>query len=438
MDKNFKKYIVLWISQSISQLGSAMTSFALILWAYTMNRSALTVSLMSFCNYVPYIVVSLFSGAFVDRHSKKKIMLVSDSIAALCTLAVFVLWTAGGLQIWHIYVVNSVIGLMNAFQAPASGVAIGRIVPKEKLANVSGMNSFSGNLVAVCTPVLASFLFGISGLKVILLVDLCSFSAAFLVLLLLIQIPEYETEGAKQQSMFEGCREGYQFLLKNRGIFMVVLTMALINFFSRLTYENILSPMILARSGNNSMVLGVVNAVMGIGGIVGGIMVSAGKLSKNNVRMIYVSATLSFLLGDLLMGAGRNVIWWSIAGLFASLPIAYINAGQNVILYQRVPDQMQGRVFALRNAIQYSTIPAGILLGGFLADYVFEPFMQSGASAALVLQKAVGSGSGSGMAVMFLCTGILGSLFSVISYRKKEIRALEAEDKEKRAEEELQ
>ena len=82
MDKNFKKYIIFWLSQSVSQLGSSMTGFALILWVYTMKQSALTVSLMSFCNYVPYILVSLFAGTYVDRHNKKRIMLVSDSIAA--------------------------------------------------------------------------------------------------------------------------------------------------------------------------------------------------------------------------------------------------------------------------------------------------------------------------------------------------------------------
>lgn len=237
------------------------------------------------------------------------------------------------------------------------------MVPKEKLVNVSGMNSFSGNLVTVLSPVLASMLFAFDGMKVILLIDLGSFAVAFLVLLLLVRIPENAVDASgKQTTVFKGCREGFVFLLKNRGILTIVLTMALINFFSRLTYENILSPMILARSGNNSVVLGTVNGAMGIAGILGGVMVSLGKFSKNSVKMIYMSAGLSFLFGDLLMGAGRNVFWWTVAGAAASLPIAFINAGQNVILYQKVPDNMQGRVFAVRNALQYCTIPLGILL----------------------------------------------------------------------------
>lgn len=129
MNRNFKIYIIFWLSQSLSQLGSAMTSFALILWAYTQNGSAMTVSLMSFFNYMPYIIVGLFAGAFVDNHSKKKVMLVSDSIAAVCSAIVFVLSIGNGLQILHIYLVNFVIGFMNAFQNPASAVTIGKWFP---------------------------------------------------------------------------------------------------------------------------------------------------------------------------------------------------------------------------------------------------------------------------------------------------------------------
>lgn len=417
MEQNFKTYILFWLSQSVSQLGSAMTSFSLILWVYTQKHSAFAVSLMSFCNYVPYIIVSLFAGTFVDRHSKKKIMLAADSIAALCSVAVFLLYADGSLQIWHIYVLNCVIGFMNAFQAPASSVAIGRIVPKDKLVNVSGMNSFSGNLTTVLTPVLAAFLFSLRGLDFILLIDLCSFATAFLVLWLVIVIPEEETADAKRSNLLAGCRDGFGFLAKNQGILVIVLTMALLNFFSRLTYENILSPMILSRSGQDHIALGTVNAVMGIGGIAGGLIVSAGKFSKDTTKMIYVSAAVSFLFGDLLMGLGRSTPLWSVAGLAASLPIAFINAGQNVILYKKVPSGIQGRIFAVRNAIQYSTIPVGILLGGFLADYVFEPYMLSDTPVTSILRTLVGSGAGSGMAVMFLCTGICGSLLSIFFYR---------------------
>ena len=420
---NLKKYIVLWLSQCVSQLGSSMTSFALVLWAYEQSRSALSVSLMSFCNYVPYILVSLFVGAFVDSHRKKSIMLVADTIAAIGSLSVLLLFVTGQLSIWNIYLINVIMGVTTAFQQPAAAVAVGALVPMEKLSNVSGMNSFSTNLIMVVNPMLAAAVYGLGGLPLILLIDLLSFTFAFCVLLFFIHIPD-QLKKRKQTSPFAGTVEGFAFLKKERGLLYIMLTMALVNFFSRLTYENILSPMVLARSGDSSMALGVVNACMGIGGILGGVIVSFKKESKNKVGMIYISAGLSFLLGDITMALGQNTFWWSFAGIAASLPIPFIQAGDNMILYGKVPRDMQGRVFAVRNAIQYSTIPIGILLGGILADYVFEPFMNSGKSMAALLNKLVGSGAGSGMAVMFLCTGICGFLVSIISYQNREIRKL--------------
>ena len=424
MNGNFKRYILFWGSQSLSQLGSSMTSFALILWAYSKDGSATTISLMSFFNYMPYIIISLFAGAFVDNHNKKNIMLVSDSIASICSMIIFGLITSNNLQIWHIYIVNFVIGFMNSFQAPSLAVVIGKIVPKSKLAQVSGMNSFSSNLITILSPVFASALFAFGGLEIILIIDLLSFIIAFCVLLFFINVSENKYKKTEKYSIFSGSKEGFYYLKSNKGILMIIITMALLNFFSRLTYENILSPMLLARSGNNSYILGIVNVMMGIGGIIGGIIVVTGKFSKNSIKMIYISAICSFLFGDVLMGIGQNVVFWSIASFMASFPIPFINAGQNVILYKNVPQNIQGRVFSMRNAIQFCTVPIGIILGGVLADYVFEPFMTTNNFIVKALYIFVGNGAGSGMAVMFLCTGIMGCLFSFISYKQKSIRNL--------------
>ena len=422
--KQFNKYILFWLTQSISQLGSAMTSFALILWTYEQKHSAMAVSLMSFCNYIPFILVSLIAGSFVDRHNKKAVMLLADSIAALCSLGVLFLSLGGNLQVWNIYVVNLIIGIMNAFQQPASAVAVGRLVPQEKIAKVSGMNSFSSNLTNVLSPVLSAFIFSFGGLTILLILDLASFLIAFLTLACAIHIPEEKIEHHKE-TIFAGAKEGLRFLRSEKGILYIMLTMALINFFSRLTYENILSPMILARSNGSNETLGIVNAVMGIGGIAGGTIVSFKKAAKKNVKMIYFSAALSFLFGDILMAVGRNACIWSLAGVAASLPIPFIQAGQNVILYSKIPKEMQGRVFAVRNSIQYCMIPFGILLGGFLADYVFEPFMKSDHFLSDYLRMLVGSSDGCGMAAMFLMTGICGFLISCFAYQIPEIRTLD-------------
>lgn len=422
-EKSLNKYIILWLSQSVSGLGSSMTGFALVLWAYEQSHSAMSVSMMSFCNYVPYVILSLFVGSFIDRHRKKTIMLVSDSAAAAGSLIVLVFLLMGRLEVWNIYAINVVIGITNAFQQPASAVATGWLVPKEKISNVSGMNSFSSNLIVIFSPMLAAFLFAAGGLMLILMIDLVSFGLAFFVLLLFITIPE-QMQDNTYSSPFAGIAEGFAFLKKEKGIMYMMLTMALVNFFSRLTYENILSPMILARSSGDSMALGIVNACMGAGGIAGGIIVSLKKESRHKAAAVYVSAALSFLFGDLMMAVGNSTFWWASAAVAASFPIPFIMANQNAILYRRIPTSLQGRVFAVRNAVQYSTIPFGIILGGFLADYVFEPFMGSGSGFAKALGQIVGSGAGGGMAAMFLCTGICGFTVSMLSCFNREIKKL--------------
>jgi DHA3 family macrolide efflux protein-like MFS transporter len=419
-----QSYLVFWLSQSASQLGSSMTGFALMIWTYQQTDSAMAVSLLTFFSYLPYIIVSILAGAFVDTHQKKSIMLWTDSIAAICSLFVIVRLFSDGLQIWQIYLANLVTGLMNAFQNPAATVAVGLLVPKEKYIKVSGLNSFSNSVITVATPMLAAFTSSFWGLGGVLCIDLATFCCALLVLLLLIQIPEKHLKGRglKRNNILRGCEEGFAFLVKHKGLLYVIFSMALLNFFSRLTYENILPAMILARSGGDNNVLGLVSGILGFGSIAGGLIVSTLKTPQSNIKMMYLAAGFSFLFGDLLMGIGQNVLVWLLAALAASIPIPFISAGQNVLMYNTVPQEMQGRVFAVRNSMQCFTIPIGTLLGGALADYVFEPFMQSTSALSHILQQLVGAGKGGGMAVMFLCTGILGFISSICFYRSKQIR----------------
>lgn len=413
-NNKLRNFILFWLSQSVSELGSSMTAFALIIWAYTKTNSAMAVSLMTFFSYLPYILVSVFAGPFIDKHNKKSIMLLCDGGAALCSVAVLILVFSGKLEIYYIYIVNFVIGLMNSFQSPAESVAVGMLVEDDFYSRASGMNSFSESLLMVFTPVIASFVMSFAGLQGVIIIDLCTFIFAFSFLLFFIKIPEEIKE--QREGILKGIKIGFAFLKDHKLILDIVITMAVLNFFSRLTYENILTPMILSRSDNNYNVLGIVNGVLGFGGILGGFIVSVKKINIDNKKMIYFSAAVSFLFGDFFMAVGRSWPLWCFSAMAASLPMPFIGAGQNVILYTTVPSELQGRVFAVKNALQYCTIPIGILLGGFLADYIFEPFMKNQSGFAGLLHVIVGNGHGSGMAVMFLCTSILGFTSSIIGY----------------------
>ena len=128
--KDLKTFYILWSTQSFSQLGSAMTSFALTLWLYETTGSALQTALLSICSYTPYVLMSIFAGALSDRWNKKRTLLVCDTFAACCSVAILILLKTGSLLPVHMYVLNAVSGLMNTVQQPASEVTMTLIIPE--------------------------------------------------------------------------------------------------------------------------------------------------------------------------------------------------------------------------------------------------------------------------------------------------------------------
>ncbi|MGH0054080.1 MAG: MFS transporter, partial [Sphaerochaetaceae bacterium] len=414
-------FYLFWLTQTFSTLGSSMTSYALILWTYERTQLAFPVSLLSFCSYVSYVIVSFFIGPFIDRRKRKPTLALCDTIAACCSLLICVVSLQEQLTPLHVLGMTIVVGATNAISAPIRSIVLGCLAPGKNYERISGLRSFSTSLAMAFTPSLATMVFSIWGLSGILLFDLCTFGVAVFALLFAVKVPELTCPSKKQKiSYLEDSKVGYRFLATHKVLFRIIISLCIMNFLSRLTYENILPAMILGRS-NSSSVLAIVTGIIGLGGVVGGLLASFLRLPKNKVTLLYVSAGISFLFGDLLMGLGRDLTLWIPAAIAASLPIPFILSSQHYLLYTNVPEPLQGKVFAARNAIQYSSIPIGILLGGWLSDSVFEPFIQTEGYLPSILRNLLGSTPGSGMGVMFLCTGILGLLTCIISlwYSKK-------------------
>ena len=128
--RDMRPITTLWATQLLSTLGSSMTSFALIVWAYQQEGSALSSALLAVCSYAPYVLMSIFAGALIDRWDTKKTLLICDALAACGTLTIALLLHSGGLRLWHLYLINALSGLMNTIQQPASEVAVTAILPR--------------------------------------------------------------------------------------------------------------------------------------------------------------------------------------------------------------------------------------------------------------------------------------------------------------------
>ena len=418
-----RTFLLLWLTQSFSALGSSMTSYALVIWSYQQQGRALVTSMLMVCSYAPYVLLSIFAGALSDRWDKKKTMLICDVAAAVTSVAVLLLFISGRLEIWHLYVINSINGLMNTVQQPASEVAITRILPKKYYQKVGGFKYFAYALQSILTPIIATAILGLWGMIVIIGFDLFTFGAAFLSLAFLIHIPEGHEKDEKNQGILTSAKEGLYYLKENRGILDLILFLSAINLTASI-YDAAFPAMMLSRNGGSERAMGAVNATIGITMLLGSIISSAMKKPKSRVRVICNSLLLSMSTENLLLALGRSLPVWCIGGFLGWIAIPLMNANLDAIMRLNIPVDIQGRVYSARNTLQFFTIPLGYFTGGFLVDKVFEPFMYVRSSGSLAV-RLVGSGKGSGAALLFLLLAAFGTITCLYFRRDKNIWSLE-------------
>ena len=281
--QEMRSYLLLWFTQFVSGLGSAMTAYALVIWSYTQAGSALRTALLMVCSYAPYVICSIFAGALSDRWDKKKTMLICDALAALSTLIVLLLLQADALRIWHLYIVNGVSGLMNTVQQPASEVATSALLKREYYQKVGGLRYLANSLNSILTPILTTAIMSLWGIGTVIAIDLGSFVIAFAVLLFFIPIPQTKSQKA-QESVLQSAAEGVRWLKANPGIFHLMLFLAAINLVASM-FNAALPALALSKASETA--LGTVNAVTGIAMLVGSILASFLPAPKSRMKAIW-------------------------------------------------------------------------------------------------------------------------------------------------------
>jgi DHA3 family macrolide efflux protein-like MFS transporter len=402
-----KNFYILWSTQGLSQLGSTITSFALMLWLYRSTGSALQTALLSICSYVPYILMSIFAGALSDKWNKKKTMLVCDILAACCTVSVFILLKVGLLRVWHLYFLNAVNGLMNTVQRPASEVAITLITPKKYYQKTSALQSFSGSLITILHPMLATSLYAIGGMDIVIAVDLTAFFIALIALLLFVYIPPVNVdEAGEKETLLASAKAGLKCLNQNRPVLVLILFLAGVNLVAS-AFDAALPAFILPRENGGESVLGIVSSFAGIAMLVGSLIASDLPPPKDRIRLIVITMLFSLTTDNFLMPLTRTPITWCIAQILGYLPVPLMSTGLDVIVRSTIPTEMQGRVYSCRNTLQFFTISIGFFFGGWMVDAICEPFMER-VSSESIPATLFGHGKGSGAGMMIFLLGLLG------------------------------
>ena len=410
-------FTVVWIGQVVSLLGTAMSNFALTLWAYEVTGRATPLAMIGFFFLIPQVVLGPFVGVLVDRGNRKLMMMLSDLAAAFTTVIVLILYATDNLQIWHLYVTATIAGAFQGFQWPAYSVAITLMLPKEHYARANGMLEMAGRGSAVFAPLLAGALIGPLGLAGILIVDLVS-AAVAIGTLLFAHIPQPSRTEADQEragGLFNEVAYGFRYIFARPSLLGLQMVFMVANFFDHLGFS-VLAPMILGRTGSNELIFGSVQSAGAIGGVVGGLTMSAWGGPKRRVHGVLLGWFCAGLLGQMVMGLGQALPVWAAAMFLRTFVGPILNGSNQAIWQAKVPPGVQGRVFATRATIAWLVMPLGKLLAGPLADQVLEPAMAEGSSLAGVLGWLVGTGTGAGMGLQFIVAGLLAALVALGAY----------------------
>jgi DHA3 family macrolide efflux protein-like MFS transporter len=418
-------FLIIWLGQVVSLVGSGLTSFALGVWVFERIGSATQFALIGLAAVLPRVVLSPLAGTVVDRWDRRRVMIVSDAGAGLSTLVVALLLLVARLDLWHIYLLASVSAAFGTLQWPAFAATTTLLVSKENLGRANGMVQFGQAASEILAPALAGVLMGVIRLEGVILIDGATFVFAVMTLLR-VRLPQPGVVGASMPEdgrLWQGLSFGWRYISARPGLLGLLVLLAAVDFLWGMVGA-LITPMIL--SWTSSDALGAIISIAGAGMLTGSLIMSAwgGPQRRiNGVLNVEMLSGFCFVLIGL-----RPSFWLVAAGAFgAHVTIAIVFGCNQAIWQSKVAPQVQGRVFATQQMVARSAVPLAYLLAGPLADHVFRPLMAVDGPLAGSLGPVLGTGAGRGIGLLFVLMGAIKVVIVLLSRLNPHLRNVEDE-----------
>ncbi|MFL5382379.1 MAG: MFS transporter [Longimicrobiaceae bacterium] len=428
-----RSFLVIWAGQLVSALGSGLTGFAVPVVVFQQTGSAEQFGLLIFAWMVPALLLAPIAGTLVDRWDRRTVLIAADTGSAVMTLLLATLVLSGRFELWWLFLATVVTSAISAFQEPAFTASIAALVPHRHYARAISLVQLLGPASMIAAPLLGGALVVTIGLGKIMLIDAATFVAA-VGGLLFVSIPRPPRAEAPEEVVVAGpawlaagrrfmrdAAAGLRFIRARPGLFGLLAFFAVTNFWGGFV-NPLLGPMVLSFARPEQ--LAGVQAAAGVGAILGGVAMGIWGGPKRRVAAVLgfagVAGLCTAALGlrpsvPLIVGA---VFVWA-----ASSPL--VTASSSAIWMSKTPQELLGRVFALRRMVTSSIMPLSVLVAGPLADRVFEPLLAPGGALAGSAGTLIGVGKGRGIALMFLAIGVLMALTALAGWLVPSIRHVE-------------
>ena len=423
-----KGLFVIWLGQIVSGIASSITAVALPIWIFSITGSGTSVGLLEFFFFGAYMLFALFAGVLIDRYNRKMMMLVYDFMSLSSLAILLVIQTAGKLEVWHLYLAAVVQGVGFAFQSPSYSAAIASMIPKKHYIRANGLMSLLNDAPEIFGPLLAGGLYLIVGLNGILALNLLAFVFS-IGALLFVEVPPKPQSVTVERTSKKLLRQtiyGIRYIFRRPGLLGLQLIFFMGNLFSGIALSTAaLYPMILLRTGNDTQIVGIVQAAGALMAVLSGIFITAWGGIRRPINAILLGWILSSVFGLTLLSMGQVFLIWLVGMSINSIFEPVVNVSMDTFLQTKIPPTMQGRVFSASDFLSQALIPFTPLLAGLFGDRIFEPAMTRGGPLADTFGWLVGTGPGSGFGLLILICGIGGTMIGLSGYLVREIRDLD-------------
>ncbi len=369
---NLSGYLLIWIGQLISILGSGIVQFAIIWWLTEETGSTFVLALATFVGLVPMVLIGPFSGVLADRWSRKKILLATDFFQAFATIGLIILFWLNIAEVWHVLVLIAIRGSFQAFQMPASVSIVPQMVPKTQLTRINGLGQIFNNLIFIVSPVLGAIILEYYTINVILWVDVITFFIAVFTLIL-VTIPPIiarSQEGAKPESASfkDQFFETFHYL-KEHGWLPLIFGFTLGNILINPLFS--LLPLYIKEVHlGGAFELAIIIGVFQVGSLVASFLIAVSNFSPK-VSTI-VGFVFSAFVGLFVMALAPKGIFevMVIGALVIGFSVAFIDVGIITLLQVHIPQELHGRIFSITFTLVKSVLPIALLFIGGIAEFI--------------------------------------------------------------------
>ena len=416
--KGFKGFTLLTIGQILSFVGSGMTQFGLGIWIWKTTGNATPFSILAFAFFIPNMIFSTLAGALVDRLPRKISLILPDLASGIVTILTLLLFLKGKLSLPFLYIASFVSGAFNTFQWPAYSVTISTMLSRDEYSRANGLFSLTESAPALIAPLLAGFLYAIIGLKGIMFIDIITFIFAIAMVILVI-IPETKIEEVRE-TILKDAVFGFKYIFERKELLSLLMVFLLTNFFGGF-WNTLFSPMILGKFIGSSVILGTVETIFGVGGILGGLIMSIWGGTRKKIYTLLMGLLMGGF-GQILIGVSYSVLIISFTGLLMGISNVFASASSQSIWQSIVPVNLQGRVFSARRFIAQFATAIPMLASGPLVDKVLVGYFESKNAITAIF----GTGKGASIGFLAFLSGVVSILVVIWALNNPNVMNVES------------